>query len=124
MVEHYAPDLTSKSHRKNDCCQSINDVIEEHRSDCVSDASDILREAATLIESRAVDRDVEKERSMLVAVKLFSMLTGIQISEYNGWLFMVCLKLSRNRVGTGTFNRDHLLDAMAYLALALETTES
>ncbi len=122
-VEHYDPDWISKSHRKKDCCQSIHDVIEEHRSDCVSDASDILREAATLIESRAVDRDVDQERSMAVTVELFFKLTGIQVSEYNGWLFMACLKLARNRVGTGVFNRDHLMDAMAYLALALESTD-
>ncbi len=89
-----------------------------------NDASAILREVADLIESRAADRDVEQERSMVVAVELFSLISGIRVSEYNGWLFMACLKLSRNRVGTGIFNRDHLLDAIAYLALALETTNS
>ena len=93
------------------------------RQSNTNDASEILREVANLIKSRAVDRDVDQERSMAVTVELFFKLTGIQVSEYNGWLFMACLKLSRNRVGTGVFNRDHLMDAMAYLALALESTD-
>lgn len=93
------------------------------RQSNTNDASEILREVASLIKARAVDRDVDQERSMAVTVELFFKLTGIQVSEYNGWLFMACLKLARNRVGTGTFNRDHLIDAMAYLALALESTD-
>ncbi len=93
------------------------------RQSNTNDASEILREVSNLIKSRAVDRDVDQERSMAVTVELFFKLTGIQVSEYNGWLFMACLKLARNRVGTGVFNRDHLMDAMAYLALALESTD-
>lgn len=99
-------------------------ISKADRQSNTNDASEILREVANLIKSRAVDRDVDQERSMSVTVELFFKLTGIQVSEYNGWLFMACLKLARNRVGTGTFNRDHMIDAMAYLALALETTQS
>jgi len=87
------------------------------------EAPDILREAADLIDQRAADRDVEKERSMSTAVKLFNAISSEELSEYDGWLFMACLKLARNKKGTMTFNRDHLLDAMAYLALALESYE-
>ena len=87
------------------------------------DASAILTEAAATIKSRAAERDVEQERSMATAVKLFNEITGKSLSEYEGWLFMVCLKLARNRQGTMSFNRDHLLDGMAYMALALESRE-
>jgi hypothetical protein len=87
------------------------------------DASAILSEAAATIQGRAAERDVAQERSMATTVKLFNEITDHDLTEYEGWLFMVCLKLSRNRQGTMTFNRDHLLDGMAYMALALESRE-
>ena len=87
------------------------------------DASAILTEAAATIKSRAAERDVEQERSMATAVKLFNEITHYDLTEYEGWMFMVCLKLARNRQGTMSFNRDHLLDGMAYMALALESRE-
>ena len=87
------------------------------------DASAILIEAAETIKNRAAERDVEKERSMATAVKLFSEITANDLTEYEGWMFMACLKLARNREGTMSFNRDHLLDCMAYLALALESKQ-
>lgn len=86
-----------------------------------NDASNILRSVASMIETRAADRDIEKERSMHTAVELFQVITFHSLTEYEGWLFMACLKLARNRKGTGIFNEDHLIDAIAYLALALES---
>lgn len=85
------------------------------------DASAILTEAAETIRGRAAERDVEQERSMATTVKLFNEITHYDLTEYEGWMFMVCLKLARNRQGSMIFNRDHLLDGMAYMALALES---
>lgn len=81
-------------------------------------APDLLREAAEVIGSRASSRDLESERSMKRTVAAFNTLTGHQLSETQGWLFMAVLKLAR--ATGGGFNRDDQLDAAAYCALALE----
>jgi len=69
------------------------------------DASAILTEAAETIKGRAAERDVEQERSMATTVKLFNEITHYDLTEYEGWMFMVCLKLARNRQGSMIFNR-------------------
>jgi hypothetical protein len=102
-------------------------IANHHTTPSVSvkmDASAILSEVAATIKGRAAERDVEQERSMATAVKLFNEITHYDLTEYEGWMFMVCLKLARNRKGTMTFNRDHLLDGMAYMALALESRDA
>lgn len=81
-------------------------------------APDLLCDAASLIEQRGADRDLPQERSMRRAVSAFNALTGLDLSETQGWLFMAVLKLSR-ALG-GRFNPDDLLDCAAYVALALE----
>lgn len=82
------------------------------------DASSLLHEAAQTIEDRASERDLLAERSMKRAVDAFNTLTGLSLSETQGWLFMAILKLSRATVGK--HNPDDLLDAAAYVALTLE----
>lgn len=81
-------------------------------------APDFLRQAAALIEARAADRDLPAERSMRRAVAVFNALTGVVLSEVQGWVFMAVLKLSRAQ--GGRFCPDDYLDGAAYLALALE----
>lgn len=82
-------------------------------------APDILKLAAELIEQRAAERDLPKERSMARAVTAFNVLTGRDLSERDGWLIMAILKLSR--ATAGNFVADDLIDAAAYCALALES---
>lgn len=84
----------------------------------MTDAPALLREAATLIDQRAAQRDLPQERSMRRAVAAFTALSGVGLTETQGWLFMAVLKLSR-ALGGG-FHRDDLLDGAAYMALALE----
>ena len=86
-----------------------------------SNAADILHEAACTIERRAAERDLPAERSMGRTVKAFNALMGTSLTETQGWLFMVILKLARETAGR--HNRDDLLDAAAYAALALEAEE-
>lgn len=126
IVEDYAPNKRKSSRKKwsAEIKKMMDEIKEVKASSEERNASTILRSVAKLIEDRASDRDVEKERSISTTVELFRTITGHQLSEYEGWLFMVCLKLARNRKGTGVFNEDHLLDAMGYLALALESTDS
>jgi len=81
-------------------------------------APDLLREAAQVIDQRGASRDLPQERSMRRAVSAFNALSGQTLTETQGWLFVAVLKLSRALAGA--FQRDDLLDAAAYIALALE----
>lgn len=81
-------------------------------------ASTILTDAAKTISNRAVERDKEEERSMLSCVNSFNALTKHTLTEEQGWLFMVVLKMARAQ--GGAFKLDDYLDGAAYFALAGE----
>lgn len=83
-------------------------------------APDILRQAAQTIDDRAAERDQEQERSMGRTVISFNALTGHQLSERDGWLFMAALKMAR-ACTTDTGNPDDYVDGAAYFALAGES---
>lgn len=84
-------------------------------------ASDILRRAAGHIDERAAQRDQPQgERSMARTVTAFNALTGHQLSERDGWLFMVALKAAR-ACTTPTGLPDDYEDLAAYAALAGES---
>lgn len=55
------------------------------------------------------------ERSMLATVKAFEEITGVVLTEEQGWLFMVVLKLVRSQ--QGNFRADNYEDAAAYCGL-------
>lgn len=79
----------------------------------------LLEEAKTNIGNRAAERDKPKERSMNATVKAFNSLTGAELTEKDGWLFMVCLKLARATGGTKE-KADDYIDAASYAALTGE----
>lgn len=82
-------------------------------------ASEILESAIEHIENRGKLRDSPQgERSMLRAVSAFNALTKMSLTEREGWLFMVCLKMSR--ATAGAFHQDDYEDMAAYAALAGE----
>jgi hypothetical protein len=85
--------------------------------DKVNCAPGLLRESAAIINQRGAKRDSGQERSMARAVRSFSALTGVQMTEVQGWQFMAVLKLAREQSG---HDRDNYLDAAAYIALAGE----
>ena len=75
-----------------------------------------LEEAVTQMKDRAVQRDKESgERSMASTVAAFNALTGHNLTEAEGWEFMVLLKLVRGR--QGKFRDDDYVDAAAYAGL-------
>lgn len=85
-------------------------------------ADEILRSVAELLAQRGAQRDSpEGERSMMLAIQMFRLATGIELSVAQGWHFMVILKLARMRSNRGPVNPDDFLDAIGYLALELET---
>lgn len=84
-------------------------------------ADQILNNAAQHMKDRAAARDKpEGERSMGRTVMAFNALTGHQLSERDGWLFMVALKMAR-ACNTATGSADDYEDLAAYSALAGES---
>lgn len=78
----------------------------------------ILNDAAECIGDRAAERDTENERSMLSTVNAFNAMYGTELTETQGWMFMVFLKASR--ANGGDFREDDYTDGASYFALAGE----
>jgi len=79
-----------------------------------------LQTAAQAIQQRGAQRDRPNgERSMERAVGTFNALCGKNLTEREGWIFQVCLKLARAE--NGAFLADDYVDGAAYIALAGET---
>lgn len=86
-------------------------------------ADQILRAGLDTLVARGVKRDQpDGERSMPRIVRVFEAITGIRLTEREGWLFMVCLKLVRMQ--SGKPDADHYLDAANYIALMGEAALS
>jgi len=90
-----------------------------------NDPVELLRKAAEAIGDRAAQRDLpEGERSMLRCVSAFNALTGHDLTEREGWVFMSVLKLARaqnNDESGASPNLDDYVDGAAYMALAGES---
>lgn len=82
-------------------------------------ADQILSKAAGHLADRAVIYDKpEGERSMGRTVELFNLFYGMNLTEDQGWRFMVFLKMVRST--QGNFKLDNFEDSTAYEALAGE----
>jgi hypothetical protein len=103
---------------KRDIYSEVNEGFDALEKDVVR-APDILTEAAKIIGTRGVERDKgDSERSMQSCVNAFNALTKHTLTEEQGWLFMVVLKMARSQ--GGCFKLDDYLDGAAYFALAGE----
>lgn len=82
----------------------------------------ILNEAAAALRQRGVDYDGKGyaggERSMEQTVAIFKAFTGIELSELDGWRFLLCLKMARST--TGKPKLDTYVDLAGYAALTGE----
>lgn len=78
----------------------------------------LLQIARDQIEDRASERDTETERSMCSTVNAFNALYGTNLTEEQGWMFMVFLKAARAK--GGSVRVDDYVDGSAYFALAGE----
>ena len=79
-------------------------------------AVDFIKKAAEILEDRAKDRDAPQgERSMKRAVAIFKARTDVELSEYQGWVFMQCLKHARE--AQGAYSLDDTVDDIGYAAL-------
>lgn len=82
-------------------------------------APDILDQAKAEMKDRAATYDkTEGERSMAATVWAFEAVTGVVMTEAQGWLFMAILKAVRSQ--QGAFRMDSFVDGAAYFALAGE----
>ena len=81
-------------------------------------ATDFLQAAHDEMEARASERDTEAERSMSSTVNAFNAVYGTNLTEEQGWMFMVFLKAARSR--GGNIRIDDYVDGSAYFALAGE----
>lgn len=80
-------------------------------------ADEVLEMARAIMLKRGRLRDSGEERSMKRIVDVFKALTGHQLTEVEGWTFMVVLKLCREQTGP---DLDNWIDGAAYMALAAE----
>ena len=82
-------------------------------------APKLLDDAAQALRDRAVTRDAESgERSMARTVAIFNAMTGQNLTELEGWRFMISLKLARGMQGQA--HLDDYVDLAGYAALAGE----
>jgi hypothetical protein len=87
-------------------------------------AIEFLERAADLMLERAKQYDnPEGERSMARAVASFNVLTGNILSEQEGWMFMLLLKLARQSQ-SDEWHKDSSEDAIAYAALMAESWQN
>ena len=83
-------------------------------------AHDILQAAAGHMRDRAATYDKpEGERSMGATVAAFRAVSGVEMTETQGWLFMALLKAVRSQ--QGAYRADSFEDGAAYFALAGES---
>lgn len=86
-------------------------------------AHGFLEEGAKVMKQRAQLRDKPQgERSMEAIVNTFNALTGKNLTEAEGWEFMILLKMVRGR--QGHYNRDDYVDGAAYFGLLGECESS
>lgn len=79
-------------------------------------AASMLQAALGHMEDRAKTYDTPcGERSMGKTVSAFNTITGLQLSEEQGWLFMEILKQVRSQ--QGNYRADNYEDMVAYAAL-------
>lgn len=84
-------------------------------------AYDILTAAGQHMQDRASQRDLpDGERSMRRCVEAFNALTGHNLDEREGWMFMAVLKAARSCANPHKPNRDDFEDGAAYFGLAGE----
>ena len=81
-------------------------------------AEEILRTAADLVSGPRKEQHGDVMEVFGTATSLLHRVSGEVIDEWDGIMFMVCLKLAR--IKHGAFNIDDYIDACGYLALAAE----
>ncbi len=120
--------------KRNKVSVFCNDRIEKRTSEYLNnviqpsdmtkqyiEAGDILKAGVKAILNRAQVRDVNNERSMRKTVNAFNAMYNTELTEVQGWQFMVLLKMCR--ASQGNFRMDDYEDQASYSALAGEAAQ-
>lgn len=91
------------------------DKEKKHAYTFLESAVKEMKDRATQRDTAQVGQGVGGERSMASTVRAFNALTKHNLTEAEGWEFMILLKLVRGR--QGAFRMDDYTDAAAYAAL-------
>lgn len=86
-----------------------------HPTAILDEAAKELKQRGTVYDGKGYDGG---ERSMEKTVEIFKAITGIQLTELDGWRFMLALKMARST--TGKPKLDTYVDLAGYAALAGE----
>lgn len=85
-------------------------------------ATEYLMHGIKIMEQRAKDRNPEasEERQITATRKIYEAIQNKNTidNDYDGWMWMVALKLARAQNG---FNQDDYIDGINYLALSAES---
>ena len=85
-------------------------------------ASDFLQKADKIMRQRGEQYDKEGgERSMAQTVKAFNAITGRDLTETEGWTFMLILKQTRLFQNRKSAHQDSCEDSVAYASLQAES---
>lgn len=95
-------------------CSDCKNNLEQKNT---KDAKYFLDKANKILDDRAKERDIEKERSMSHIVSVYNALTKQNMSVEDGWKFLIVLKLVRIQIKP---HEDGYLDALGYMALLAE----
>jgi len=113
-VNKHDPDHTW---RVGDTCYWVPSDTPKHSPET---ASQFLRSADAILTERGTNYDnPQGERSMGKTVAVFNIITGHNITEAEGWLFMQGLKDVRQWTAP-TYHQDSAEDSVAYSALKAE----
>lgn len=82
-------------------------------------ANNFLTDVSDIINQRGKSRDREQgERAMSRTIDIFNAISGLNLTERQGYEFMIALKLARSQ--QGEFNLDDYSDLAGYTALIAE----
>lgn len=96
----------------------VNPTSTKPKEVTAKDASTLCLRASELLTERGKQYDgSSKERSMASTVAAFNAVYGTNLTEQQGWHFMVILKMVRQRAGG---HIDSAEDLIAYASLAAE----
>lgn len=86
-------------------------------------AQDLLCDTAEILDARGKHYSQGNERNMERIVTAFNAMTGLNLTAYQGWLFMVALKGVRAGWDPNP-QLDTVLDGAGYFALAAEELQN